>query len=351
MRRAIPWLGVELMVGGALILWAVGLAGIATNLLVLVAAVTSVVTVIWQRADTATQRRQMQLQSENIGRLAALAERTHALQLAQQPRPAITPLDHLRNELPGLTEFERDPMAVVERDAVLAATVAPLRTAPDVNEPFLEYWEQAYRASLLGREPQYQAEVNVYEREMGAWLEAVEDFFFAAFVRIEAPFRLANVGGGPLQDAEVVFSLSGSLAPAPEPSGIEGAPIAPERGSGIRLHLPQRPYFMSTPSSVEASDSDALIGPWPTNHNTRSTYRLAQLLHGRHVDAAHGGDGRPLLVAVAADGEYEIPWRVYAANTSEPTQGSFRLRVRTRSIEPIHLSGAEAVARVLANGG
>lgn len=347
-RRAIPWLVVELMVGGALVLWAAGLAGIATNLLVLVAAVTSVVTVIWQRADTAAQRSQMQLQSENIGRLAALAERTHALQLAQQPHPAIVPLDHLRNEVRGIVDVERQPLVHVDHDAIIAANAGDLRTPPSIDDPFLEYWEQAHRAALLQVEPAFQAELDHYERTLRAWLLAIEDFFSAAYERVEVPFRVANAGGAPLQDAEVVFTLAAGIAPASYPVGLDGPPIPPERGLGVRLGGTGRRYLdVTLPGDAE---TNALDGPWPTNHNTRSTYRLALLLHGRHVDAARGGDGGPLLVSVSADGDYEIPWGVYAANLHEPAEGSLQLRVRTRGTASDQVSTLEKLISILSSG-
>ena len=347
-RQAASWLVVEVMIGLALVLWAAGLSGIATNLLVLVAAVTGVVTLIWQRSDATAQHSKLEQQSSDIRKLAELAERTHAIQLAQQPDPTVAVLDPWTSEEPpvaGRSEVERQPMVVIDRDAILAKEVYEQRRPAAAEPSGAEGIARALVDIAAQQSRSYQTELNRYERRLLEWLAEVEAYFSRHYELVSLPIRITNRGGGPVEDAELLIELPEGVSATELPEQPDDPPDAPAEGWGNlnALLKPSFPYI----DPIRVVDAGPLRGPWSSPEGARYTYRMPQLLHGRSLDAAEDADADPMIASVRTDGEYGIAWQLHAANMHQPAVGSFVLAVRTSDSDPVRISTIETLRSVL----
>lgn len=336
LRPGIAWLTAWTLVLAALVLWVAGLGEATSFFLIVIAAATSVVQLFRQLGDSAAQRAQLERQGQDIRRLAEIAQRTQEAQLAQQPSARLEVVD-LRTDTAGdhLT-ITRPPLPVIERAAILKKRGRELRKTPH-RTATKSGEEELFINALLriqeANEPEYLKQVDNYEERLGEWLDEVSAALARQHALVQVPLRIGNVGGAPLQDAEVALHFPSGLAAGEEPSVPDGPPAAPKRHQGLgglALRIPSLSDSL-LPFPSHTVGARILDGPFASDAGDQVRYHLSALLHQRAIDAT-GDDA--LWVQATSDGDYEVEWEVHASNQVAPVHGTIRLSVQTLDTPP-----------------
>lgn len=342
-RPGIPWLAALILVLGAVVLWAAGLEAQASFFLIVLAAATSLVQLFRQFADASQQRRrdeaqnaQLEAQARDLKRLADIAERSQEAQQQHRPAPLLEAVDRRTGATGDHLTLVRPPTPVVDRDAIIRSRLGRLREGMAPASGALDYAD-ALMATIAKMstvdEGAYRRDLDRYEANLGAWLDEVGAALARQHEVVQVPLEIRNVGGAPLQKAEVIVRLPAGVTAAEAPSLPDGPPSAPKRRSvldGLSTRIPDvySPIADFTASSIGGR---LIEGPILSDDGSEAVWELSELLHQRAMDI----DGDDVLWIAAEDGDYELEWEIHATNLESPVPGVVRLTITTLDTEPV----------------
>lgn len=346
-----PWLAALALVLVALVLWVAGLGAEAGFFLIVLAAATSLLQLFRQFADAHEQRRrddvqkaQLEAQAQDLRRLADIAERSQQAQHQHQPAPVLEAVDRRTNGTGDHLSLVRPPMPIVDRDAIVRSHMARLREGMAPGSRPLEYANELM-ASIAKMstvdDSAYRKELDEYAVDLTAWLDEVTSALARQYEVIQVPLKVRNVGGAPLQKAEIVVRLPTGVSPGEEPSLPGGPPTPPKRRSALEALSARIPNLYTPLTDFTASSVGVRVidGPFFSDDGSEAIWELTELLHQRAIDI----DGDDVLWIAAEDGEYELEWEIHATNMETPVPGVLRLTIHTLDTEAVRFGDLESL--------
>ena len=332
-RAKWPWGLVAILATLAVLAYVLGLSADATYLFAALAAIVSVIAIIFERRDAGEQ-------SAQLNELVTIAKETRAHQLANTPRPRVQLLLPPEWQPVEALRLIRKPLPVIAVDQIIESEVGPLRRslpATPAQPADLGLRPQNLLKYLHDMHAQQVASVDSFERSLRDWMDEAGAYLRELYARANLRFACINDGGGPLTDARIMLTFPTGISEAADLPVVLDAPSRPEPGNfsvGAALNRRYASLLDAVPEAIGPKD-----GPWWEEGGHVATVGFDKVLHGLREDWS-------LMVSVPADGEYRVEWAAHGSNLDQRSGGELRFEVLTAG-DPDALNELKSVRAAL----